>query len=437
MLTLYLIYVIYLFEFIKIVKVYLKEKSLSIYEPEIIFLLPIFFVYVLNFSFSNENNKYDFYFNIFSVGFLLFYFSLKMFKFIFLRFLKLKIPHEIYLKKLKTKKISKLELYINDILFILGVALFFIVFIKKGIPLLASDPDVARANLGMGYILWPAFTFLEMSIWLDIIYLHVNHKTTNISKIILFSKLCIAIILILFTGWRGQIIQLVLVSTLLISFFRKLKLKAIGLFLIFLLSLAFIGILRAYLSGKSLYGGEIFIQSFDILNILYLSIIYLFYRFQEHFYNFIMTIDFINNHGELETGGILKDISIIMPGKGQGLDNFLRSQILAHDWIGGGGLPPTLIGSWYVEYKIYSVIIFALFFAMIISLLYSFSLYWTKKGNKYIILFYLSSVVWGLKSVFGSIGQNFITYNGVMTIFMVFYIFLIFFFKILIIGRKA
>jgi oligosaccharide repeat unit polymerase len=409
------IFFIYFYEIVRLIIAYKKYKNFFIYIPEIFLMMPIFFIYVLNFIINFVEN--DLYFNIFLIGFYVLYVTIKISKYI-LRNISNKI-NSINKKYLKNSYFH-LNLYANNILFFIAMLLFIVVFTKKGIPIFSSDPDLARAQLGMGYILWPAFSFANYSIWLDTIYL-LSFPKKNKYLYFYILKIIIFAIFILFTGWRGQIIQMILGIIILISFHRKLSIKYITFFLIFILFLAFFGILRAYFSGKSLYGGAVDFKTFDLINMVYLSVLYLYFRFQEHFYNFIMTIDFTNSHGPLYFKGLLMDLTILLPGKGQGLDNFLRNHLKINDWVGGGGLPPTLFGSFYIEYKIVSVILLSFILGFLLTFLYVLTI---RSKNIFLQPIYASTLIWALKSVFGSIGQNFLTYNLTMTFFILIYIFL-------------
>jgi hypothetical protein len=295
----------------------------------------------------------------------------------------------------------------SNLLIFLGIFLYCCLFVLRGIPYLAENVAVARVKYitGMGPILWAANSFIINGLFLQ------QLVTGQISKL----SFVLGCFLIFLTGWRGPIIQLLFGIFFLRSMLRggikyheAALLMSVGVLLI-----AILGIIRAVVANVELYEGAIAFDS--SIKIFQAPFLYIYLRIQEHFFNFVKTISYFEYSKLLCGGGLLMDLSIILPGGEQGLDFYLRRELIENDWIGGGGMPPTLFGSLFADFGSCGVFFVTFLIYIFLAVFYRFA-----KFHPITCILYVNCAIFTIKAFFGSLGQNFLLYNLVFNGFFIF-----------------
>ena len=298
------------------------------------------------------------------------------------------------------------------ILFMIGIGFYIVFFATRGVPLLSQNISVARADSvgGAGVILWPGHILTTFAAWSRFSLALALPKGSRIRQRIMrtaFYFILIATAVKLGTGWRGSTVHMLLGLVLIVSIKGHLRPKHILIVVAGILAIGMFGILRAYSSGSSIYDIDM-TENPTFLDLLRFSYEYFIGRFQEHFVNFQRTVLITDADGLAWGRGVLMDVGILMPGGGQGLDMYLKERLNAQ-WIGGGGLPPSLLGSFYYDFGFSGVILLSVATGMLLQVWRS-----SLSGRVFATHLYFTTLLFAFVSNFGSVGQSLISYNLVM-----------------------
>ncbi|WP_270577714.1 O-antigen polymerase [Caldibacillus thermoamylovorans] len=284
---------------------------------------------------------------------------------------------------------------ISRIAFVIGIIAMLMFFINaRGIPVLMSDLENSRidalSNNGIPFYL---SMLIMISVWVYFLSERkLSHKITF---------LIIGITLLLSTGWRNTAVALFLVSVLIYHYQRPIpfrKLVATGIILVVLISVT--GLSRIYSSDLQNYK---MMQMMVEGNYLQAFFAYL-YNYPVVFTdNLILVLQgFSNPNLYLHGLSFIWNFGLIIPGlEIQSFDFYLK------DYLGvgfaGGGLPPTLLGDFYLNFGLNGVLIGMMLMGMFWK--YMHYLFMKNKRNlvglsALIILYYLSvSIRGGIENI--------------------------------------
>lgn len=219
-----------------------------------------------------------------------------------------------------------------------GIAAYGLLYVMRGVPLLAADVSVARAEFaaGSGPLTWPAMIGINTAIWAAVIRRHYRAAllmgVTGISFLLL-------------SGWRGPLLVAALTALFIASHQGRVNKRGILVGLATLLALGLLGALRAVLAGE----GESAAEPSDglVAGAALAGVLSVVLRFSEQAFNFSVAVDhFAANH--LGGRAILMDLSFLLPGPNLTLENYMREEFAL--WTGGGGMPVTMIGAFYADF---------------------------------------------------------------------------------------
>jgi len=228
------------------------------------------------------------------------------------------------------------------LMFLVGVAGYLVLYSVRGVPLFSDDVDIAREAFvsGAGIITWPSSLLINSSVWM--LALRGNSRTAFVLGVIGVG--CLAL-----TGWRGQIIFMVLSLLFAFSYRNGINKKMALLGIAGILGVAAFGILRSNMTGHALYGLQIAGESGTdtLLSVVELGGLYILRRLGEHAYNFNVAVShfYLNPLGG---AGMVMDFLVLMPGKSMTVAGYMKDRF--GEWEGGGGMPITMLGGFFVDF---------------------------------------------------------------------------------------
>lgn len=229
--------------------------------------------------------------------------------------------------------------------FVIGLGGYAFLYTTRGVPLLADNIDVARANLvaGMGFITWPSTLLIDLTVWVAIIR----------------RRYWLALILgavggawMLLSGWRGQLMIALLTTMFILAYRRVFNARAAAVGALGLLIIGVIGAIRPVLSGQEGFNNRERAYDFDPTSSLRSAALegslQIAGRFAEENYNFQTALDLFAAK-KLHGRGMLMDLGVLIPGRPHlTIENYMREQF--GWWEGGGGMPPTILGGFYADF---------------------------------------------------------------------------------------
>lgn len=232
--------------------------------------------------------------------------------------------------------------FISRLAFIVGLIALMMYFVNaKGIPILMNDLENSRVQAlsgnGIPY-------YLSMLIMISIWVYYLSEKSL-ISKILL---LLIGLILLLSTGWRNTAVALLLVCVLIYHYQRPIpfrKLVFTGIMLVLIITVT--GLFRIYSSD---------LQAYELMKLMmegkYLEAFFAYlYNYPVVFTeNLILVLNGFNNSSTYLNGmSFIWNFGLIVPGVNiEAFDFYLKEYL--HVGFAGGGLPPTLLGDFYLNF---------------------------------------------------------------------------------------
>lgn len=239
-------------------------------------------------------------------------------------------------------------------IFFMGVMGYIYLYITRGIPVLSSNIAIAREIFitGAGPITWPSAIAINFSIWA----LWLKGKKRNSIIFAVIGSICF-----LLSGWRGQLIFMILTLIFIMSYKREIKIRTALFSLAAVIAVALFGLLRANISGHALYGLSI-AEADQLQAILWLGAIYVLSRLAEHAINYQKAIDYFSIY-PLNGEGLIMDASFIFPIEGITIANFMKEKF--GSWEGGGGMPVTMLGTFFADFGVVGVMFISFIVIMI------------------------------------------------------------------------
>ncbi|MEY8752375.1 oligosaccharide repeat unit polymerase [Alkalicoccobacillus gibsonii] len=277
----------------------------------------------------------------------------------------------------------------------IGIVALVMFFVNaRGIPFLMSDLENSRVEALSGNGIPYYFSmFIMIGVW---IYFIKSQSTK--SKIIV---LTFGVGLMLMTGWRNTAVALLLISILLYHYQKPIALKKllfIGSLLIVIISVT--GLYRIYSSD---------LQHYELMKLMnqgkYIQ------SFFQYLYNYpvvftdnlILVLEGFNDSSKFLYGAsFFWNFMLIIPWvEAEAFDFYLKDYLQVG--FAGGGLPPTLLGDFFLNFGVIGIIIGMIFVGFLWKIIHH--LFLLNKGNlvglaSVIILYYLSvSVRGGIENI--------------------------------------
>ncbi len=224
--------------------------------------------------------------------------------------------------------------HILFIAFFLGCIGYIVLFLIKGIPALSANQEYARQlfSSGMGAFLWPLKASLIMP---ALIFLVVGE--TKKSWVMLLAATCI----FLLTGWRGTVVVMFLAA---ITIYIYKTGKAWVMFFCLLVGVIFLGYTNLVRSGG--------IYSLNLSENLFDNIINSFIVVISRLGVDVRALDFVVQYWKTDfnfgLAGLNDLISSFIPGIGKSIVYLFKA--LWANWQGGGGMPATWLGGFYIDF---------------------------------------------------------------------------------------
>lgn len=257
---------------------------------------------------------------------------------------------------------------------LVGMSALLLTFIVAGIPLLSQDPQLARFEIlhRMGGYINNLYILLIPASILII----VNYYLKNISLRWIVILISISALFYFLLAFRSRVIYTLVASAItMIYSTRFINRKVISYwqyakyFVIFIPLMIFIfvwvGYYRLEKTGEanqfaSLLGENIFILAIAVIALYLRSFTFVFGK----------VIELAQTNGFLFGQSYLNAIFAPLPGfSPQLLDSYLKDQIFAAGFSGGGS-PPTILGESYLNFGIPGVIIVLFLIGFLLSFLY-------------------------------------------------------------------
>nr|WP_255493877.1 O-antigen polymerase [Pseudomaricurvus sp. HS19] len=237
--------------------------------------------------------------------------------------------------------VSEKESYV---FFLVGVLGYLMLYLLRGVPALSHDVGMARQVFatGMGFFTWFFKGFMNFHV-LNLLLLKKYKKG--------FLYFSFVVVFVALSGWRGNVIFLVLMSAVVLSMLRVVSVKALMLAGTVVLLIAFMGVMRSYVSGHAIYGIDI--SGGGAMEFFLATLSYLVVRLGVHVNVLQLIMD--NVAGDYLMGrGILMDLSSFIPGASESVVYYLKDRFAV--WEGGGGLPPTFLGGLYLDFGFWGAV---------------------------------------------------------------------------------
>ncbi|MEH6639365.1 MAG: O-antigen polymerase [Porticoccaceae bacterium] len=239
-----------------------------------------------------------------------------------------------------------------------GVLVYMAAYIIKGIPVLSANIDVERQLFmsGAGFILQPAQICINFAFFVFLI--QRRYWLATVFGVV-------GLLIIILSGWRGNVLLMGVGVLMILSLQSIMKKKVVIYALGSVLLVAFSGIYRAYLSEKSIYG----LTLEGPASILESSVLYVVLRLGIHADTFNMVVKHFDGffmNGE----AMLMDVAGIFGGGETTVVYYLKD--LFGRWEGGGGLPPTMFGAFFMDFGLFGVAVLSMISAFFYSVLIRF-----------------------------------------------------------------